>query len=114
MIKQQLQRLEQETDLETVLEVIQLFMQSAPNQLREMRALQEKADWEKLSTTAHAMKGNMAYLGSKQGWKQCAKIEAMCAKRSLVDVDNHLKKLALQLEEAFPYLQQVLDTGHIG
>jgi len=113
MIKQQLQQLERETDLETVLEVIGIFLHSAPNQLNQMDQLKTQGDWKRLSSIAHAMKGNMAYLGSKEGWAQCAHIEQTCLTGSADDVHQALSALTEQLRQEFPYLQQVLDTGHI-
>jgi len=113
MIKQQLQQLEQDTDLETVLEVINLFMQSAPSQLEKMHLLQKTGEGKELSAIAHAMKGNMAYLGSKQGWEQCAKIELRCANGSTSDITDDLTGLTTQLEQMFLYLEQVIESGEV-
>ena len=64
-----------ESDL--LAELIDLFLQDAPERIAGMRAAIEGNDWPRLAERAHSLKGSASSLGAVQMAHLCGQLEAM-------------------------------------
>jgi HPt (histidine-containing phosphotransfer) domain-containing protein len=74
-IEARLQELEQETDYEFVVELIDLYLEEAPKQLQAIETAIKAQSLPSLMITAHTLKGSSLNLGAKQFGELCLKLE---------------------------------------
>ncbi len=72
-------------DKESLLDVLNLFLENTPAQMTELAALSEKADWDALYQLAHKLKGALAMLQATHISELLGKIEASGRERKDVD-----------------------------
>jgi CheY-like chemotaxis protein/HPt (histidine-containing phosphotransfer) domain-containing protein len=79
-------------------EVIQLFLDDAPNRMSEIRASLEEGDPKRLEISAHSLKGAAGYVGAERMARQAHKLEEL----------GRSVNLSRALDE-FPQLERELD-----
>lgn len=72
-----LRGLQDEGEDDLLVELIDLFLQDAPERIAAIRAAVEAADWVRLTERAHSLKGSSGSLGAVQMAALCARLEAM-------------------------------------
>jgi HPt (histidine-containing phosphotransfer) domain-containing protein len=72
-----LQELEQETDFEFVIELIDIYINEAPKQIQAMTAALIAQTFPTLMITAHTLKGSSLNLGARQLGALCLKLEEL-------------------------------------
>jgi histidine phosphotransfer protein HptB len=72
-----LHELEQETDLEFVIELIDIYIDETPKQIQAIDAALTSHVFPSLTITAHTLKGSSLNLGAKQLGALCQKLEEM-------------------------------------
>jgi HPt (histidine-containing phosphotransfer) domain-containing protein len=70
-----LQELEQETDAEFVIELIDIYLNETPKQIQAIAAALTTQTFPALMITAHTLKGSSLNLGAKQLGALCLKLE---------------------------------------
>jgi HPt (histidine-containing phosphotransfer) domain-containing protein len=72
-----LQELEQETDFEFVIELIDIYINEAPKQIQAIAAALTARTFPALMITAHTLKGSSLNLGARQLGALCLKLEEL-------------------------------------
>ena len=72
-----LHELEQETDLEFVFELIDIYIDETPKQIQAIAEALTSQVFPSLAITAHTLKGSSLNLGAKQLGALCLKLEEM-------------------------------------
>ena len=72
-----LRSLQEEGDDDLLVELIDLFLQDAPDRIVAIRAAVATGDWARLAERAHSLKGSCGSLGAAQMAALCARLEAM-------------------------------------
>jgi histidine phosphotransfer protein HptB len=70
-----LQELEQETDHEFVIELIDIYLDESPKQIHAIGSALTTRSFPSLMITAHTLKGSSLNLGAKQFGQLCQKLE---------------------------------------
>lgn len=82
---------------------ISMFLQLCPNSLSTMKGHLEKADYDSLRATAHALKPQITYMGIKSGESLVKAIEHNAANK------QDLEKLPVMLAEFDGICQRAMD-----
>lgn len=90
---------------------INMFLQSAPEAIAQMRAFHNNGDWVNLKTAAHSLKPQLAYMGIDSLKETILRIEEYAGEGKNTDV---LLQLIGNVEKdcrlAFLELQNVIDS----
>ncbi|MCF7970052.1 MAG: response regulator [Methylococcaceae bacterium] len=78
--KKALARISQLSNSPTILnKIIQLYLESAPQQMMALQSAAEMEDWDKIKAIAHSLKSASANLGALQLTASCAQLESQSA-----------------------------------
>jgi HPt (histidine-containing phosphotransfer) domain-containing protein len=72
-----LRELQEEGESDLLAELIDLFLQDAPERIASMRSAVDGGDWTALAERAHSLKGSCSSLGAVHMAGLCAQLEAM-------------------------------------
>ena len=72
-----LRSLQEEGEDDLLVELIDLFLQDAPERVSAIGEAVAVRDWERIGERAHSLKGSCASLGAVQMALLCARLEAM-------------------------------------
>ncbi len=72
-----LRSLQEEGEDDLLVELIDLFLQDAPERISAIGEAVAVRDWERIGERAHSLKGSCASLGAVQMSLLCARLEAM-------------------------------------
>jgi len=72
-----LRELQEEGESDLLAELIDLFLQDAPDRIAGMRLAVDTGDWTALAERAHSLKGSCSSLGAVHMAGLCAQLEAM-------------------------------------
>ena len=93
-----------EGGMDTLLELIGIFLEEAPQDMQKMKDALEAQDAEKLRVAAHTLKGSSAYLGAVAFNKICKDLELAARQNQLTAVPGLLQ----QAQTEFDLLQKEL------
>jgi len=86
-------------DKDSLLDVLNLFLENTPVQMAELAELSKKADWDALYQLAHKLKGALAMLQATHISELLGKIEASARERKEIDQIPHKVEEACSLFE---------------
>jgi HPt (histidine-containing phosphotransfer) domain-containing protein len=99
-----LQELEQETDFEFVIELIDIYINETPKQIQAIASALATHSFPSLTITAHTLKGSSLNLGAKQLGAQCLKLEeigrigkSIPDGTSIMEIENEYEKVKTML-----------------
>ena len=95
-------------------ELVELYLEEAPNQLAEVRQQFETGDYEGMAATAHSFKGSSLNLGANSLAEICKKIELKGKKGDLKALEDLLAQLDLRFEEVQKELQHEMTSFTTG
>ena len=84
---------------EIFVELVELYLEEAPNQVAELRRQFELGDAAGMAAAAHSLKGSSLNLGANSLADICKQIELKGKNGNLVKVDDLLEQLDLRYEE---------------
>jgi len=99
---------------EIFIELVELYLEEAPNQLAEMRKQFEAEDHEGMAATAHSFKGSSLNLGANSLAEICKKIELKGKQGNLEALEDLLAQLDLRFEQAQKELQREMASFTTG
>jgi HPt (histidine-containing phosphotransfer) domain-containing protein len=70
---------------EFIYQMISVFMEEIPNEIKNMEKHLEKKDWMALKATAHKMKPSFSFMGVKELEESIHDIEQNCAEEKNLD-----------------------------
>jgi HPt (histidine-containing phosphotransfer) domain-containing protein len=94
-------------DSELVAEVVNTFLEDAPERLQMMQAAVSSRDLDALSQAAHAMKSSSAYLGATMLSAIFQEIEMIARGRSKGDVRTHVDRCLAEFERVKAALKAI-------
>ena len=92
-------------DMELLKEIAHLFLETYPDELREIRAAAERGDAQTLERSAHGLKGSVANFGAAAAVDAARQLEDMGRNRQLQEATQGLHKLELALSWLRPELE---------
>jgi HPt (histidine-containing phosphotransfer) domain-containing protein len=108
-----LRSLQEDGEDDLLAELIDLFLEDAPERLASVKEAVNASDWAGLADRAHSLKGSCASLGAVNMASLCARLEAMgrnLAQRSdAVDLIGDLEDEYVRVREA---LERERNTPH--
>ncbi len=73
--------------------LVNLYLDTAPQQIEQIRQAIASQDFETLKVAAHTLKGSSGNLGALQFAEQCMALEVMGRDRLLIDADKTLDRV---------------------
>lgn len=99
-----LRSLQEDGEDDLLAELIDLFLEDAPERLASIRAAVEASDWVGLAERAHSLKGSCASLGAVSMASLCGRLEAMGRdlglRTDVVDVYGELEQEYALVQDA--------------
>jgi HPt (histidine-containing phosphotransfer) domain-containing protein len=89
---------------ELMADLVRLFLEDVPQQLREIGTAQETGDCMRLERAAHSLKGSAASLGAKALAEVARKLEMRGREKKLNDSEQDLADLMKEWERLKPEL----------
>jgi CheY-like chemotaxis protein/HPt (histidine-containing phosphotransfer) domain-containing protein len=83
-----------------VVEIIELFLETTPQRLEQMREARLKADTRSLLSLAHSLKGAAAQLGAWGLAELCQKIQTLGRAGSMAETGDLLYRLEAEFQDA--------------
>ena len=74
-------------------EIIELYIQQAPGYINDIKTSYNEKDAQKMSKTAHTLKGASLNVGAKLLSELCKNIEMKCKNNDLSNIDDILTEL---------------------
>ena len=106
-----LRSLQEEGDDDLLGELIDLFLEDAPERLASIKEAVETADLGGLAERAHSLKGSCASLGAVHMASLCSKLEAMG--RNLADRSD-VATIYAEVEQQYELVQVALERERNG
>lgn len=97
-------------DASLLCELIRIFMEESPKQLRQLENAIENADAAVVERVAHTLKGELGYLGMGNATTQARELERMGREHALEAAPGVFRQLKSHLAAAYPAMHVVLDT----
>jgi HPt (histidine-containing phosphotransfer) domain-containing protein len=94
-----LRSLQDAEDPNLVEELIDIFLQEAPDKLSKLKVSFEKSDFKSLEQTAHSLKGNTGNLGAKRLHKLCAKLEKASRSEAIPEIGSLIELVFTEFEK---------------
>jgi HPt (histidine-containing phosphotransfer) domain-containing protein len=99
-----LRSLQEDGEDDLLAELIDLFLEDAPERLDAIRQAVDASDWAGLAERAHSLKGSCASLGAVHMASLCARLEAMgrdlAQRTDVADVYGELAREYARVQEA--------------
>jgi CheY-like chemotaxis protein/HPt (histidine-containing phosphotransfer) domain-containing protein len=95
-----LRMLERQGRVELVVEIIDLFLETTPQRLEQMRDARLKGDTRELFSLAHSLKGAAVQLGAWGMAELCHKIQTLGRAGSMADTGDALYRLEAEFQGA--------------
>ena len=95
-----LRMLERQGRVELVVEIIDLFLETTPQRLEQMREARLKGDTKELFSLAHSLKGAAVQLGAWGMAELCHKIQTLGRAGSMADTGDALYRLEAEFQGA--------------
>jgi PAS domain S-box-containing protein len=95
-----LRMLERQGRVELVVEIIDLFLETTPQRLEQMREARLKGDTKELFSLAHSLKGAAVQLGAWAMAELCHKIQTLGRAGSMADTGDALYRLEAEFQAA--------------
>ena len=93
-----LQELEQETDSEFVVELIDIYMNETPKQIQAIATALTTQAFAQLMIAAHTLKGSSLNLGAKQLGALCLKLEELGRAGKSIPEGNNIAEIENEYE----------------
>jgi len=106
LVEQALSQVEQ--DRELLGEVVDIFVDTAPNLLNDLKKATTEADAEALRRVAHSLKGAAASICAEPMRATAHTLEQMGQDGALTDVEHQLARLYRQFEELKAFMESDL------
>jgi len=100
-----LQELVQETDFEFVVELIDIYINETPAQIKAIEKALDVHDYQMLTITAHTLKGSSLNLGAKQLGAACFKLEELGRSNAPISTIISTKDIKCEFEKVKEILQ---------
>jgi CheY-like chemotaxis protein len=94
--------------METLHELIELFLEEAPQDMQKMENALKAKDAEKLRNAAHTLKGSSAYLGAAVFNKTCKDLEIAARQNQLADAPDLLQQAQVEFDQLQKELRKIL------
>jgi CheY-like chemotaxis protein/HPt (histidine-containing phosphotransfer) domain-containing protein len=94
-------------------DVVQLFLQEAPQWLGAVRSSIGEGDMKVLQQTAHTIKGSLRFLGTQNAVDMAYELECIGRERRFHEATEQSARLADLIERMIPELTAFVRTGHI-
>ena len=104
-----LRMLERQGRNELVVEIIDLFLETTPQRLEQMREARLKGDAKELFSLAHSLKGAAVQLGAWEMADLCHKIQTLGRAGSMSDTGDALYRLEAEFQGAARMLEEEKD-----
>ena len=104
-----LRMLERQGRDELVVEIIDLFLETTPQRLEQMREARLKGDAKELFSLAHSLKGAAVQLGAWEMADLCHKIQTLGRAGSMADTGDALYRLEAEFQGAARMLEEEKD-----
>ena len=101
-----LQTLQQETDRECVLELIDIYCEEAPRLIRAIADAIQSGDGRALTAHAHALKGSSLNLGAQRMGTLCLSLEQQGRSGATLSSSDDVKEITAELEHLKTIFQQ--------
>lgn len=93
-----LRELEQETDNEFVLELIDIYLTETPKQIQTINAAINTQDFHTLTIASHTLKGSSLNLGAKQLGALCFSLEELGRSGKIIPEGTSIKEIEAEFE----------------
>jgi HPt (histidine-containing phosphotransfer) domain-containing protein len=97
-LQQRLTELQNETDVEFVCELIDIYMAEVPKMVQAIHDAISKKDFVALKSTAHALKGSSLNLGAKRIGELCLELEMAGRAGELLPPMTKIDELQKEIE----------------
>ena len=87
------EELQSDDGSDLIVELIDLYLQDAPQRIRAIREASVAKEWVLLKRAAHNLKGGSGNLGVRHVAEICEKLEGLECDHSPIDVEEFLKQL---------------------
>lgn len=94
-----LQELKQETDFEFVIELIDIYLNETPKQIKTISDALDAKDLPALVNVAHKLKGSSMNIGAKQLGALCLKLEEMGRAGKPIPGDIGVRDIEAEFEQ---------------
>jgi histidine phosphotransfer protein HptB len=101
-----LRELEQETDFEFVLELIDIYLSEGPKQIQAISSAVESRNLQSLMVTAHTLKGSSLNLGATDLGALCLKLELIGREAQTIPSGTNTSEIEQEFERVKLQLQQ--------
>jgi two-component system, sensor histidine kinase and response regulator len=88
-----LRELQEEGEPDILEELVELFLEDAPSQLKTLREATEKDDAQSVERTAHTLKGSCGNMGAVRMEALCSELEGICHSGNLVAAPARISRL---------------------
>ncbi len=99
-----------DNDQELLAEIVELFLESTPDIVKNIRAAVTKADPEALNRSAHQLKGALANVGAKAAAAAASNLESLGRSGTMTGLEDAMSSLESELDRLEPELKS-LTTG---
>ena len=99
-----LRELEQETDFDFVIELVDMYLVETPKQIQAIVSALKSEDLHALMITAHTLKGSSLNLGAKSLGAQCLKLEEIGREAKCIPVGTGVH----EIENEFDLVKSML------
>jgi HPt (histidine-containing phosphotransfer) domain-containing protein len=99
-------------DLELLAELVNLFIDTTPQLLTEIREAISRSDNETLAKAAHTLKGSVGNFATKGAYELALQLEQIGRHGSLADAEEVYATLDRELERLKPSLVKLLETAN--
>jgi histidine-containing phosphotransfer protein len=93
-----LQELEQETDLEFVFELIDLYCDESPKMIHSIATALQSQNAQALAIAAHTLKGSSLNIGAKQMGTLCLHLEELGKSKGPIPLDTSTREIEAEFE----------------
>jgi len=93
-----LKELEQETDFEFVLELLDIYLSETPKQIQTIAMALNMQDFHTLTISAHTLKGSSLNLGAKQLGSLCLELEELGRSGKPIPDGTTTKEIEIEFE----------------
>ena len=95
-------------DMEIFREIIEVFLESYPDQLREIRKAIDDSDAGVLERASHTLKGSVGTFAAKKAHETALRLEAIGREGKLEGAPGEYSKLEQELKELEAALKEIL------
>ena len=89
-----------------LLEIFELYMKQAPDLLQEIKVNASNNDADKMSKTAHTLKGASLNIGASKFAEICSKIEIAGKENNMINISGLIK----DMEYNFSKVKEIIDN----